>query len=266
MAVGRGGSVISAWAARGGQSGSGAERWENGGRRRLHLQDPGDVAGPGAAVSEFHDLLPRGVGQRPPVDEHPAELVHAAVTCGKQSAHHSTLRSRPTRSDPAPLRAAQRRATPAAPIRSAPPAQGPSPRPRRRPRPPLPGRHRDSLAGTPQLQNPRRRRPPKHSLKAQNIPGWIALVSFLDLPFFFFFPPPHQKNPNPRPPNRAQPACIRTASARFAHSKAGGCLAGAQPEAPGFGGSLPGEALLYALSALLSLEPPDKLTPRAQAS
>lgn len=46
----------------------------------MGLQDPGDVAGPGAAVSEFHDLLPRGVGQRPPVDEHPAELVHAAVT------------------------------------------------------------------------------------------------------------------------------------------------------------------------------------------
>lgn len=46
-----------------------------------HLQDPGDVAGSGAAVSELHDLLPGGVRQRPAVHEHAPELVHAAVTC-----------------------------------------------------------------------------------------------------------------------------------------------------------------------------------------
>ena len=67
-------------------SGQRAEGREERARRRLHLQDSGDVARPRAAVREFHDLLPRGVGQRPPVDEHPAELVHAAVTCGKHSA------------------------------------------------------------------------------------------------------------------------------------------------------------------------------------
>lgn len=158
---GGGGSVISAWAARGGQSGSGAERWENGGRRRLHLQDPGDVAGPGAAVSEFHDLLPRGVGQRPPVDEHPAELVHAAVTCGKQSAHHSTLRSRPTRADPAPLRAAPRNHRRSDQIRSArsgaiAPAPAPSSPAAPRETPRLPRRHcpaaKPAAAATPQAQ------------------------------------------------------------------------------------------------------------------
>ena len=43
------------------------------------LQDARDVAGPGAAVRQLHDLLPGGVGQRPAVDVDPAQLVHPAV-------------------------------------------------------------------------------------------------------------------------------------------------------------------------------------------
>lgn len=45
------------------------------------LQDPGDVAGPGAAVGQLDDLLARRVRQRPAVHVHAAQLVHAAVAC-----------------------------------------------------------------------------------------------------------------------------------------------------------------------------------------
>ena len=45
------------------------------------LEDPGDVAGPGALVRELHDLLPRGVGQGPPVHVDAAQLVNTAVAC-----------------------------------------------------------------------------------------------------------------------------------------------------------------------------------------
>ena len=48
------------------------------------LEDPGDVAGPGAGVRQLHDLLSRGVGQRPPVHVHPAQLVHPAVPCNNR--------------------------------------------------------------------------------------------------------------------------------------------------------------------------------------
>lgn len=45
-----------------------------------HLQNPGYVARPRAAVSEFNYFLSRGVGQRSAVDEYTAELVHSTVT------------------------------------------------------------------------------------------------------------------------------------------------------------------------------------------
>ena len=41
---------------------------------------PGDVAGAHAVVRQLDDPLADDVGQRPPVDEHAAQLVHAAVT------------------------------------------------------------------------------------------------------------------------------------------------------------------------------------------
>ena len=46
------------------------------------MADPqlsGDVAGPDALVGELHDALPHHVGERPPVDKDPAQLVDAAV-------------------------------------------------------------------------------------------------------------------------------------------------------------------------------------------
>ena len=43
------------------------------------LEDSGDITGPGAGVRQLDDLLPRRVGQRPPVHVHPAQLVHPAV-------------------------------------------------------------------------------------------------------------------------------------------------------------------------------------------
>lgn len=42
----------------------------------------GNVAGPDSVVSQLHDPLPHHVGQGTTVHKHPAELVHAAVTCG----------------------------------------------------------------------------------------------------------------------------------------------------------------------------------------
>ena len=44
------------------------------------LEDSADITGPGSRVRQLDDLLPRRVGQRPPVDVHAAQLVHAAVT------------------------------------------------------------------------------------------------------------------------------------------------------------------------------------------
>ena len=44
-----------------------------------HLQDAGDVTGPGAAVCELHDPLTGRVRQRTAVDEHTAQLVDTAV-------------------------------------------------------------------------------------------------------------------------------------------------------------------------------------------
>ena len=41
---------------------------------------PRDVAGPHSVVRQLDDPLADDVGQRPPVDEHAAQLVHAAVT------------------------------------------------------------------------------------------------------------------------------------------------------------------------------------------
>lgn len=58
---------------------------------KTHLQDPGDVAGPRAAVGELDDLLPRGVRQRPAVHEHAAQLVHAAVTYTWRHTHGSQV-------------------------------------------------------------------------------------------------------------------------------------------------------------------------------
>lgn len=43
------------------------------------LQDPADVAGPRAGVRQLHDLLPRRVRKRSPIDVDPSELVDAAV-------------------------------------------------------------------------------------------------------------------------------------------------------------------------------------------
>ncbi len=50
-------------------------------RTHTHLQNAGDVAGPRAGVRQLDDSLPGGVGQRPPVHEHAAQLVHSRVTC-----------------------------------------------------------------------------------------------------------------------------------------------------------------------------------------
>lgn len=44
-----------------------------------HLQDAGDVAGPGARVGQLDNLLTGRVGQRAPIHVHTAELVDAAV-------------------------------------------------------------------------------------------------------------------------------------------------------------------------------------------
>ena len=41
---------------------------------------PGDVAGAHAVVRQLDDPLADDVGQRPPVDEDAAQLVHAAAT------------------------------------------------------------------------------------------------------------------------------------------------------------------------------------------
>ena len=46
-----------------------------------NLQNPWDVAGPCAAVSQLHYPLPGGVRQRAPVHKHPAELVYTTMTC-----------------------------------------------------------------------------------------------------------------------------------------------------------------------------------------
>ena len=43
------------------------------------LEDSADITGPGARVRQLDDLLPRRVGQRPPVDVHAAQLVHSTV-------------------------------------------------------------------------------------------------------------------------------------------------------------------------------------------
>jgi len=43
------------------------------------LEYAGYVAGAGAAVRQLHDLLPRRVGQRPPVHVDAPQLIHAAV-------------------------------------------------------------------------------------------------------------------------------------------------------------------------------------------
>ncbi|GIY00630.1 hypothetical protein CEXT_240131 [Caerostris extrusa] len=50
------------------------------------LEDAGDVAGPGAAVGQLHDLLTRGVWQGTTVHVHAAQLVDAAVACKTQHA------------------------------------------------------------------------------------------------------------------------------------------------------------------------------------
>ncbi len=46
-----------------------------------HPELPRDVAGPHPVVRQLHDPLPDDVGQGAAVDEHPAQLVHAAVAC-----------------------------------------------------------------------------------------------------------------------------------------------------------------------------------------
>lgn len=46
-----------------------------------HLQNARDVAGPSPTVGQLHDLLPRGVGQGPPVHVHPTQLVDTTVAC-----------------------------------------------------------------------------------------------------------------------------------------------------------------------------------------
>ena len=43
------------------------------------LEDAGDVARSGPAVRQLHNLLPRRVGQRPPVHVDAPQLIHAAV-------------------------------------------------------------------------------------------------------------------------------------------------------------------------------------------
>lgn len=49
-----------------------------------------DVAGPHAELRQLHDPQPHRVGQRPPVNEHPAELVHlpVAVLCTPGAGEH----------------------------------------------------------------------------------------------------------------------------------------------------------------------------------
>ena len=44
------------------------------------LEYPGDVAGPGPAVGQLHDLLSGGIRQGPARHEHPAQLVNPTVT------------------------------------------------------------------------------------------------------------------------------------------------------------------------------------------
>lgn len=51
------------------------------------LQDPGDVAGTGAAVGKLDDPLARRVREGAAVDENPSELVDAAVTCQSKQSH-----------------------------------------------------------------------------------------------------------------------------------------------------------------------------------
>ncbi len=45
----------------------------------VYLASPRDVAGSDAELRQLDDPHPDVVGQRPPVDEHPAQLVHLAV-------------------------------------------------------------------------------------------------------------------------------------------------------------------------------------------
>lgn len=47
-----------------------------------HAELPRDHAGAHARRRHLHDLEADVVGQRPPVDEHAAQLVHAALSCG----------------------------------------------------------------------------------------------------------------------------------------------------------------------------------------
>ena len=44
-------------------------------------QLPGDDAGPNAGGGHLDDLEADVVGQRPPIDEHPAQLVDAPLAC-----------------------------------------------------------------------------------------------------------------------------------------------------------------------------------------
>lgn len=62
------------------------------GRCAGHLEDPGDVAGSGTAVSEFYYFLPGGVGQRSTIYKHTTKLVHATVTYMETKAPESSRR------------------------------------------------------------------------------------------------------------------------------------------------------------------------------
>lgn len=50
-----------------------------------------DDAGPHAGRRHLHDLVPDVVGQGAPVDEHPAELVHAALTWGGRGGNRVSI-------------------------------------------------------------------------------------------------------------------------------------------------------------------------------
>ena len=52
-----------------------------------YLEYPGDITGPGPAVSQLHDLLSGGVRQRPPGHEDSAQLVDPTVTCSAVVSH-----------------------------------------------------------------------------------------------------------------------------------------------------------------------------------